>query len=69
MNCKAYNSVLYNCYLPTGTYGILSTSNSSPVPAYRSNVGWDFTTGIGTINASALINRWNTVSHSNPSYH
>ncbi len=58
----------FNCYLPSGTYGILSTSNSSPLPAYRSTPGWDFTTGLGTINAGALINRWNTVDHSTPRY-
>lgn len=68
VNCKASSGVLYNCYLPSGTYGVLSTSNTAYAPAYRSNVGWDFATGIGTINASAMINRWNTVNHSTPRY-
>jgi hypothetical protein len=43
-----------NCYLPSGTYGVLSTSNSAYEPAYGSQVGWDFATGIGTVNAYNL---------------
>jgi hypothetical protein len=43
-----------NCYLPSGTYGVLSTSNSAYQPAYGTHVGWDFATGIGTINAYNL---------------
>jgi subtilase family serine protease len=40
-----------NCYLPSGTYGVLSTSNSMYLPAYGAGTGWDFATGIGTVNA------------------
>jgi hypothetical protein len=43
-----------NCYLPSGTYGVLSTSDSAYQPAYGTRVGWDFATGIGTINAYNL---------------
>jgi hypothetical protein len=43
-----------NCYLPSGTYGVLSTSNSAYQPAYGTHVGWDFATGIGTVNAYNL---------------
>ena len=43
-----------NCYLPSGTYGVLSTSNSSYQPAYGTQVGWDFATGIGSVNAYNL---------------
>lgn len=57
-----------NCYTPSGVNGVLSLSNTSYLPAYRSNPGWDFTSGIGTPNVGALINRWNTVSHSTPRY-
>jgi len=45
----------YNCYLPSGTYGVLSTSNSSYQPAYATQTGWDFATGIGTVNAYNLV--------------
>ena len=43
-----------NCYLPSGTYGVLSTSNSAYQPAYGTRVGWDFATGIGSVNAYNL---------------
>ena len=52
----------YNCYLPSGVYGVLSTSSSSYVPAYQTATGWDFATGIGTINAYNLVTNWNSVN-------
>ncbi len=51
------------CYRPSGTYGVLSTSTSSYAPAYKTGTGWDFATGIGTVNANNLVNNWGTVSH------
>ncbi len=48
----------HNCYLPSGTYGVLSTSDSSYQPAYGTTTGWDFATGIGTVNAANLVNNW-----------
>jgi subtilase family serine protease len=56
--CKADSGTLYNCYLPSGTYGVLSTSNSSYLPAYGTHTGWDFATGIGTVNAYNLVTGW-----------
>src|SRR5580658_2648078 len=59
-----------NCYLPSGTNGVLSTSDSANEPtgnmvdgvtdggAYVSTTGWDFATGIGTVNAANLVNNW-----------
>ena len=47
-----------NCYLPSGTNGVLSTSNSAYQPAYGTTTGWDFATGIGTVNAYNLVNNW-----------
>ncbi len=47
-----------DCYLPSGTYGVLSTSGSSYAPAFGSASGWDFATGLGTINASNLVYYW-----------
>jgi hypothetical protein len=44
-----------NCYTPSGTYGVLSTSNSAYQPAYGTQSGWDFATGIGTVNAYNLV--------------
>jgi pro-kumamolisin-like protein/IPT/TIG domain-containing protein len=47
-----------NCYLPSGTAGVLSTSNNSYNPAYGTTTGWDFATGIGSVNAYNLVNNW-----------
>ena len=47
-----------NCYRPAGSTGVLSTSNQAFNPAYGTNVGWDFATGIGSINAANLVNAW-----------
>lgn len=48
----------HNCYRPSGTNGVLSTSNTSYAPAYRTGTGWDFATGIGTVNAFNLVMGW-----------
>jgi subtilase family serine protease len=47
-----------NCYLPSGTYGVLSTSKRAFDIAYGTSVGWDFSTGIGSVNAANLVNHW-----------
>ncbi len=47
-----------NCYLPAGTYGVQSTSNGSYAPAYATATGWDFATGIGSVNAYNLVHYW-----------
>ncbi len=44
----------HNCFRPSGSYGVLSTSTSAYKPAYGTNAGWDFATGIGTVNAFNL---------------
>lgn len=59
VNCTGTNS----CYQPSGANGVLSTVNSEFAPAYASTIGWDFATGIGTINAANLAIHWNAVSH------
>ena len=51
MNCTGTQ----NCYTPSGTYGVLSTSNSAFYPAYPATVGWNFATGIGTVNVLNLV--------------
>ena len=47
-----------NCYLPSGTIGVLSTSNGAYAPAFAASAGWDFTSGIGTVNANNLVRGW-----------
>ncbi len=45
-----------DCYDdPSGTYGVLSTTTSAYEPAYAAQPGWDFASGIGTVNAYNLV--------------
>lgn len=48
----------HNCYRPSGTYGVLSIASASYSPAYGTATGWDFSTGIGTVNAYNLVMNW-----------
>ena len=54
VNCTGTHS----CYRPSGTNGVLSTSTTSYQKAYGTGTGWDFATGIGTVNAANLVNNW-----------
>jgi hypothetical protein len=54
VNCTGTNS----CYKPSGKYGVLSTSDSSYDKAYGTGTGWDFATGIGTVNVANLLSNW-----------
>jgi subtilase family serine protease len=54
VNCTGTNS----CYLPSGTYGVLSTTDTKYKIAYGATKGWDFATGIGTVNVANLVNAW-----------
>jgi hypothetical protein len=54
VNCTGTHS----CYKPSGTYGVLSTSTTAYKPAYGTATGWDFATGIGSINAYNLVYGW-----------
>ncbi len=47
-----------NCYRPSATNGVLSTSTSAYQPAYGTTTGWDFATGLGSINAANLVANW-----------
>ena len=48
-----------NCYDPSPTeYGILATSNIYAIEAYPAATGWDFATGLGSINVTNLVNNW-----------
>ncbi len=48
-----------NCFSGTGgAYGVLSTSTTSYQPAYVAQSGWDFATGIGSVNAFNLVMNW-----------
>jgi hypothetical protein len=59
-DCYDYGGVFYNCYDPGGTHdiGVQSTSNSTFAAAYNAGTGWDFATGIGTVNVYNLVTNW-----------
>jgi hypothetical protein len=46
----------FNCFLDGQPIGVLSTSNTSYAPAYGTAPGWDFASGIGSVNAFNLLN-------------
>jgi hypothetical protein len=54
----------FDCYGATGSltggyyYGVLSTSAATNSPAFAAQTGWDFATGIGTVNVANLVNNW-----------
>jgi subtilase family serine protease len=54
------SNTLRNCYRPSAApaVGVLSTSNTADQPAYSTNAGWDFATGIGSVNAFNLVMNW-----------
>jgi subtilase family serine protease len=58
-----------DCYQPSGDLGVLSTSTSACEPmnatdgdcgAYSATTGWDFATGVGSVNVTNLVNNWPT---------
>jgi subtilase family serine protease len=49
----------FNCYTPSGTNGVLSVTSKAYEKAYNSNPGWDFATGLGTLNVGNLVQNWN----------
>jgi pseudomonalisin len=48
-----------NCFDPSPSeYGVLSTSDTHLQVAYPAHTGWDFTSGLGSVNVTNLVNRW-----------
>ncbi len=50
----------YDCYDPSGTNGALSGSSATFLDAYAAGTGWNFATGVGSVNAANLIKYWNS---------
>jgi subtilase family serine protease len=48
----------FNCYIPGGTVGVSSTSNTEYQPAFKATPGWDFATGLGSVDAYNLVRAW-----------
>ncbi|HXP08005.1 MAG TPA: S53 family peptidase, partial [Acidobacteriaceae bacterium] len=51
VNCRGN----VNCFLPSGTNGVLSVSSKKDQPAYAANPGWDFATGLGTLDVNQIV--------------
>jgi subtilase family serine protease len=63
VNCTG-TTAASDCYNASGTGknavdGVLSTATGTLGIAYGTNTGWDFSTGIGSVNAYNLILNWN----------
>jgi len=54
VNCEG----TFSCYDPSGPNGVLSVSSTQFEDAYGTTKGWDFATGIGSLNVDALVNAW-----------
>ncbi|HTT98200.1 MAG TPA: S53 family peptidase [Rhizomicrobium sp.] len=54
VNCSGTN----DCYLPSGTTGVLSTKDKKYKPAFATGKGYDLVTGIGTVNVANLVDAW-----------
>jgi subtilase family serine protease len=58
-DCQKDGATSYDCYLDTANVGVLSTSTSAYQPAYPTTPGWDFGSGIGSVNAYNLVMQYN----------
>jgi subtilase family serine protease len=56
----------HNCYRPSGTSGVLSTSGTAYKPAFAATTGFDYATGIGSVNALNLVNNWSSAQQAKP---
>lgn len=50
----------YGCFDPSGSNGVLSVSTSMFSDAYAAGAGWDYATGLGSVNAANLVRYWNS---------
>jgi subtilase family serine protease len=48
----------FNCYIPSGTNGVMSLVNNKYEPAYAAKPGYDFASGMGSVNVFNLVRSW-----------
>lgn len=48
----------FNCFLDGAANGVLSVSNSAYEPSFQAAPGWDFATGLGSVDAYNLVRAW-----------
>jgi hypothetical protein len=65
VNCLSFtnpttNAVIgkFNCYNPTGTNGVMSLVSNKYEPTYPAKPGYDFASGIGSVDVFALVKAW-----------
>lgn len=58
VNCTGTNCFGTSRSGRTVLQGALSTSTTAFSSAYAAGTGWDFATGLGTVNAANLVNNW-----------
>jgi uncharacterized repeat protein (TIGR01451 family) len=56
VSCQGPN----DCYLPSGGNGVLTANNYADTAAYAAGSGWNFATGLGSVNADNLVSYWNS---------
>jgi subtilisin family serine protease len=47
-----------DCYAPSGANGVLSTAKIRYKAAFPASTGWDFATGIGSVDVANLVKNW-----------
>ena len=62
--CFKLNGTYYDCY-NTDYIGVQSTSSTTFEATFNAGTGWDFATGIGTVNVYNLVTMWNQVAELN----
>jgi len=67
-NSQACSKGSRNCFTESGSFGILSTSNSAAVPGYPATQGYDMATGIGSLNIANLVNNWQNAAAGGVTY-
>jgi hypothetical protein len=48
----------FNCYIPSGTNGVMSLVNKKYEPTYAAKPGYDFTAGMGSVDVFNLVKSW-----------
>jgi subtilase family serine protease len=48
----------FNCYIPSGTNGVMSLVNNKYEPTYVAKPGYDFASGMGSVNVFNLVRSW-----------
>jgi subtilase family serine protease len=61
-NCFDWNAVPNPPFVHVTYFGALSLDSTQFTSAYPTTAGWDFATGLGSVNALNLFNSWSTVS-------